>query len=103
MQIQSKETERGGGKFLIDGIIFNSLYCKMTKDNVSEDEEQTPSPEIILKPEYLHEIIIPLDFLPSVFSWHFSEGEGGFHEDTSCFHALKSQKQHDCLLSATIS
>lgn len=101
MQIQSKETEREG-EFLIDGIIFNSLYRKMTMDNVSEDEEQTLSPEIILKPEHLQEII-PLGFLPSVFSWHFSEGEGGFHEDTSCSHALKSQKQHDCSLSATTS
>lgn len=73
----------------------------MTKDHVSEDEKQTSSPDIILKPEHLQEIIIPLGFLPNIFSWHFSEGEGGFHEDTSCFHALKSQKQHDYPPSAT--
>lgn len=71
--------------------------------NVFEDEKQTLSPEIILKSEHLQEIIIPLGFLPNVFSWHFSEGEGGSHEDTSGSHALKSQKQHDCPPSATTS
>lgn len=75
----------------------------MTKENVSEDEKQTPPPEIILKPEHLQEVILPLGFLPSDFSWHFSEEEGGSHEDISWSPALKSQKQHDCLPSATTS
>lgn len=39
----------------------------MTKDNVSDYEKQTPSPEINLKPEQLPEIIIPWVFSP-VFS-----------------------------------
>lgn len=70
---------------------------------IEDFEKQTPSPEIVLKLEHLQEIIISLGFFPSVFSWHFSEEEGGFHEGTSCSHALKSQKQHDCPPSATTS
>lgn len=69
MQILYKESERGErGRILIDGIILYSLHCKMTKDNVSDDEKQTPSPsEIILKPEQLQETIISWVFSP-VFS-----------------------------------
>lgn len=70
---------------------------------IEDSEKQTPSPEIILKLEHLQEKIIPLGFLPCVFSWHFSEEEGGFHVGTSCSHALKSQKRHDCPPSATTS
>lgn len=75
----------------------------MTKDNVSHDEKQTPSSSDYPEARTTSGNNYILDFLPIVFSWHFSEGEGDFHEDTSCSHALKSQKQRDCPPSATTS
>lgn len=89
---------------LIDEMILYSLYCTVTGNNIPEDEKQTQSPESTLKPKHLQEILISLGCPTppcNVLSWYFSEGEGGSHEDTSCCHALRSQKQHDCHPSAT--
>lgn len=106
LQILSKETERGGrGRILIDGIIPIDGIAQQNDQGQCFWRWKINSFTFRYYPEawttsgnnYI------LDFLPSVFSWHFSEGEGGFHEDTSCSHALKSQKQHDCSPSATTS
>lgn len=65
MQILSKEKERGPGgghmkTHLIHEMILYSLYCTVTRNNIPEDEKQTPSPESTLKPKHLQEIFISL-------------------------------------------